>query len=227
MGKLAWVRDTGSRARLIDSVELRLLPARERWQDPVEPLDDDLRMTLLEWAWSHPELRSSVLQAFRPPADTDAEALKNQFFEVARLWLTGAPFVQIAREAQLEMDDLLTVYTTAVAYALQTLIEQGISLLTRSLHARGIEVAPGVTGFTEQLRFGAPNLAACTLASGGVRHRKAYVALGALIAERGLGSDLATSKAVALDSLRQNAEQWRESLGELIYANALADLSRP
>lgn len=225
-GKLSWARDTGAKVRLIDSVEQRLLPARQRWQDPVDSLDDDLRNVLLEWAWSHPELKLNVAQAFRLQSNADPETVKGTFFDVVRLWLAGAAFIEIAQRTQLEMDDLLAIHMAAVTYALQSLIEQGISLLTRRLQSDGIEVAPGVTGFTEQLRFGAPNLAARILATSGVRHRKAYVALGTAIAPQGLVTDFATTRASALQGLRQNAEQWRGTLGELVYANTLTDLSR-
>lgn len=225
-GKLAWARDTGTRVRLIDSVELRLLPARDRWQDPVDPLDDALRTVLLEWAWSHPELKANVAQAFRLPSSDDPEAVKGTFFEIVRLWLAGTRFIEIAQRTQMAMDDLLAVHTLAVTYALQNIIEQGISLLTRRLQADGIEAAPGVAGFTEQLRFGAPNLTACALAAGGVRHRRAYVALGTALAQQGLFADFAATKSTALEGLRQQAEAWRASLGELVYANTLADLSR-
>src|SRR5690606_25774774 len=148
-GKLAWARDTGAKVRLIDSVEQRLLPSRERWQDPIDPLDDNLRTVLLEWAWSHPELKADVAQAFRLPPNDDVEAVKATFFEIVRLWVAGAAFIDIAQRTQLAMDDLLAIHTRAVTYALQSLIEQGISLLTRRLQADGIEIAPGVTGFTE------------------------------------------------------------------------------
>jgi hypothetical protein len=58
-GQLAWIRDTGAKVRLLESVERDLLPSRERWQDPIDPLDDGLRTVILEWAWTHRELRKS------------------------------------------------------------------------------------------------------------------------------------------------------------------------
>lgn len=108
---------------------------------------------------------------------------------------------------------------------LQAVVEQGLSLLARRLQADGIEISAGVTSFTEQLRFGAPNLAARVLASAGVRHRKAYVTLGNAITQQDPVLDIATIKNQALEGLRQHAPAWRENLGELVYANTLKDLS--
>lgn len=224
-GQLTWVRDTGAKVRLLDSVEQQLLPSRERWQDPVDPLDDGLRAAILEWAWTHSELRDDIVQTFRLPEERHYDSVKATFFEIVRLWMAGATFVEIGQRTQLGMDDLLAIHTRAVTFALQTLVEQGLSLLTRRLQADGIEIAPGVTSFTEQLRFGAPNLAARMLASSGVRHRKAYVALGTSITQLGPVLDFATSKNQALEGLRQHAAGWRGQLGELVYANTLADLS--
>lgn len=224
-GKIAWARDTGAKVRLIDSVEQRLLPARPSWQDAVDPLADELRSAILEWAWTHPELRDDVGEAFRLRDGQTAEDVKGLFFEVVRLWMNGATFFQIAQQTQLSMDDLLAVHTRAVAYALQSLVEQGISLLVRRLQSDGIEIADGVKNFTEQLRFGTPNLAGRILAAGGVRHRKAYVAIGTALTINVLATDSPTIKISALESLRQFSAQWRDALGELVYANTLVDLT--
>lgn len=223
-GQLAWVRDTGSKVRLLASVSADLWPARAAWQDPVEPLDDGLRTVILEWAWTHSELQDAVVQTFRPPGDNAALA-KAPFFDIVRRWMLGHTFVDIGQQLQVEMDDLLAIHTRAITFTLQTLVEQGISLLARRLQADGLELAEGVSSFTEQLRFGAPNTAARTLAAGGVRHRRAYVALGNAIALQGIQFDTATIKAQALAGLRQNVDAWRNYLGELVYANTLNDLS--
>lgn len=223
-GRLTWVRETGAKVRLLESVEQNLLPSRERWQDPVEPLDAGLRTTILEWAWTHRELLNDIVQTFRPPGD-DPELVKATFFEIVGRWMSGVTFVDIAQQLQLDMDDLLAIHTRVVTFTLQTLVEQGISLLTRRLQANGIVIATGVTNFTEQLRFGAPNQVARMLASAGIRHRKAYVALGTAIAQQGPVLDAAMIKNQALEGLRQNAAAWRIHLGEMVYANTLKDLS--
>lgn len=223
-GQLPWVRETGAKVRLLESVERNLLPSRERWQDPIDPLDDGLRTVILEWAWTHRELLNDIVQTFRPMGD-DPELAKAAFFEIVRRWMAGDSFVNMAQQLQLNMDDMLAIHTRVITFTLQTLVEQGISLLTRRLQSDGIEIATGVTSFTEQLRFGVPNLAARVLASTGTRHRKAYVALGTAITQQGLVLDAATIKKQALEGLRQNAAAWRQRLGELVYANTLKDIS--
>lgn len=223
-GQLAWVRDTGAKVRLLASVVADLWPARANWQVPVDPLDAGLRTVILEWAWTHAELQDAIVQAFRPEGD-NAALVKEAFFDIVRRWMLGQAFVDIGQQMQIDMDRLLAIHTRAVTFTLQTLVEQGISLLTRQLQADGLEIAAGVTSFTEQLRFGAPNLAARILASGGVRHRKAYVALGNAITQPGVVPAIAGIKAQALGGLRQNADGWRTYLGELVYANTLKDLS--
>lgn len=223
-GQLTWIRETGAKVRLLESVEHNLLPARERWQDPIDTLDDELRTVILEWAWTHRELLDEVVQTFRPPGN-NPELVKGTFFEIVRLWMAGASFVDLARQLELEMDDLLAVHARVITFTLQTLVEQGLSLLTRRLQADGIEIAAGVTSFSEQLRFGAPNLAARVLAAAGVRHRKAYVTLGNAITRQAPVLDVATIKSQALAGMREHAPGWRAHMGDLVYANTLKDLS--
>lgn len=223
-GKLSWIRDSGAKVRLLNSVEQTLLPAREHWQDPIDPLDNELRTTILEWAWTRRELQSDIVQTFRP-AEDNSELVKDVFFTLVQRWMAGVSFADLARQLPLSMDDLLAIYTRVITFTLQSLVDQGLSLLTRRLQADGIEIAAGVTGFGEQLRFGAPNLAACILASSGVRHRKAYVALGNAITQQSTISNLAAIKSQAVEGLRQHASGWRAQLGELVYANTLKDLS--
>lgn len=223
-GQLAWVRETGAKVRLLESVERNLLPSRERWQEPIDPMDDGLREVVLEWAWINRELQRDIVQTFRPEGDDPALA-KGAFFEIVRRWMAGASFASMAQHLHLSMDDLLAIYTRVITFTLQTLVDQGLSLLVRRLLADGIEVDSGVSSFTEHLRFGAPNAAARVLALASVRHRKAYVALGNAITQQNPIVDVATIKAQALTGLRQNAAGWREHLGDLVYANTLKDLS--
>lgn len=223
-GQLTWIRDTGAKVRLLESVEQQLLPSRDRWQDPVDPLDDDLRRVILEWAWTHPELRSEVVTSFRPEGD-NPELVKDAFFEMVHGWMAGSSFVELAERLGLDMNDLLAIHTRVITFTLQTLVEQGISLLARRLRADGIEIATGVANFTEQLRFGAPNAAARSLASAGVRHRKAYVALGGAIIRQEPALDASMIKSRALEGLRQHEAAWLPHLGALVYANTLKDLS--
>lgn len=142
------------------------------------------------------DLLDVIVQTFRPEGG-DPNQEKARFFEIVRRWMMGASLWEICQQLHLDMDTLLAVHTRVITYALQTLVEQGISLITRRLQADGIEIAAGVTSFTELLRFGAPNLPARVLAAGGVRHRKAYVALGNSIVQMGPVTDLTTIRGQA------------------------------
>ncbi len=223
-GQLAWIRDTGAKVRMLISVERGLWPAREQWQDPVDPLDSGLRNVILEWAWTHAELLDVIVQTFRPERD-DPARVKGTFFEIVRLWMMGVPFSGISGRLNLNMDTLLAVHTRVIAFALQTLVEQGLSLVARRLQADGLQIAAGVTGFTEQLRYGAPNLPARLLAASGVRHRKAYVALGDMLAQHMPVSDFSMIRTQARESLLRQTAGWSAFMGELVYSNTLQDLS--
>lgn len=223
-GQLAWVRDTGANVRMLASVSTRLWPARPNWVDPVDALDDGLRIVILEWAWSHAELLSAVEQGFRLDAG-QAVTEKARFFEIVRLWMRGQTFLEIAQLVRMDMDNLLAVYTRAIAFTLQMLVEQGLSLLARRLQADGLELAAGISSFTPQLRFGAPNNAARLLAEWGVRHRRAYVGLGNAITQQAPALDLTNLKGAAREILRQHPDGWNAYLGELVYTNTLKDLA--
>lgn len=224
-GKTAWARETGAKIRLIDSVEQNLLPLRADWHSDVDPLSDEIRMTIFQWTWSHPELRKTVKECFRLAEDVDPETEMERFFEIARLWMTGMQFIEIADRVQLPMDDLLGVHTTGITFSLQTLVEQGINLLAKRLETDGIKLAEGVTNFPEHLRFGCPTAASRMLASGGLRHRKSCVQLGNALQSIHFSGNQAETKIAAGSSVRQFAEEWRYSLGELVYQNTLSDLS--
>ncbi|WP_454742284.1 DEAD/DEAH box helicase [Cupriavidus necator] len=225
-GKIGWARDTGARARLIDSVEAGLLPRLASWAVEVNPQSEELRLALLEWAWMLPEFREAVKQSFHLDEQVDVETEKARFFEVVRLWLTGMPFHDIAQSVGLPIDDLLGVFTHGITFSLQTLIEQGISLLEKRLAHDGVDLADGARHFPEHLRFGVPNAAARLLATGGLRHRHASTQLGIALQERPVLNH-AQVKADALASLRVHPDPWRILLGELVYQNTLVDLSSP
>ncbi|PYG78450.1 helicase-like protein [Pseudomonas sp. RV120224-01b] len=223
-GKIAWLQDTGAKVRLLDFVEHRLLPSRADWASPVDPASDDLLSVMLEWAWQDPELKSDVRVAFRLDNGQDPETVKLKFFEIIRQWIRGATFADIAQSTQMDVDDILGIHTRAVAYSLQTLVEQGVSLLARLLLERGIEVSDGVPAFVELLKFGVPSRFGALLANGGVRHRKAYVALGNAIQALSPPVQPGSAKAVALRSLENHPDGWSSALGEFVYFNTLKDV---
>jgi len=225
-GKIAWLRDTGAKVRLLDFVEQVLLPSRVDWMNPVDPVSDELVSAILEWAWQDRELKEDVRVAFRLDDGQDPESVKLSFFEIIRQWVHGATFAQIAQSTQIDVDDILGIHTRAITYALQTLVEQGISLLSRLLLERGIEVNEGVPAFIEHLKFGAPSRIGILLANAGVRHRKAYVELGNAMRSLTIPIHSANAKAVALQSLEARSEAWRGALGEFVFSNTLTDVGR-
>lgn len=225
-GKITWARQTGARVRLIDSVEQSLLPLREDWSENSNPLTDDIRVPIFQWAWSHSELREQVRACFHLDVDIDVETVKDKFFEITRLWMNGMRFREISEQTALQIDDLLAVHTRGVTFSLQTLVEQGVSLLAKRLESEGIEMSENVLNFPDYLRFGAPNSLARMLASSGVRHRNAYVQLGIAMQNSAFSGNQLEAKIFANESLRQLEFEWRASLGELVYQNTLNDLSQ-
>lgn len=223
-GKIAWLRDTGAKVRLLDFVEQVLLPSSIDWMSPVDPVSDELVSVILEWAWQGRELKEDVRVAFRLGNDQDPESVKLDFFEIIRQWVQGATFAQIAQLTQINVDDILGIHTRAITFSLQTLVEQGISLLSRLLLDRGIEVNEGVPAFIEHLKFGTPSRIGILLANGGVRHRKAYVELGNAMQNITPPVQPENAKTVALRSLEAHSEAWRETLGEFVFSNTLTDL---
>lgn len=224
-GKVSWAKDTGARVRLIDSVEQTLLPQRADWNATVDPLDEELRRVIFNWAWSHTELQESLRKCFRLDDNLSIEIIREKFFAIVTLWMQGTTFVLIAAQVELDIDDLLAIHTGGITYAFQTLVEQGVRLLDKRLESAGVEIADGVSNFPEHLRFGSPTTAARMLAQGGVRHRKAYVKLGQVIDVVDFVGDQNAAKRLARASLLEFAEGWRAALGDLVYQNTLADLS--
>ncbi|WP_035881679.1 DEAD/DEAH box helicase [Cupriavidus metallidurans] len=225
-GKIGWARTTGARARWIDSVELGLLPRRPDWSVAADPLSDEVRLPLFEWAWTLPELRQAVKRSFRLDENEDVNTVKERFFEIATLWMRGSQYREIADRVGMPMDDLLGVCTQGISFSLQTIVEQGVSLLEKKLERDGNVLAEGVQTFPEHLRFGVPNAAARLLAASGLRHRRACIQLGVALQAQPVVNHTEV-KTDALASLRAHADAWRAHLGELVYQNTLSDLSSP
>lgn len=225
-GKIAWLRDTGAKVRLLDSVENVLLPSRVDWRNHVDPVSGELLSTILEWAWQDREFKEDVRVAFRLDNGKDPEPIKLKLFEIIWHWVHGATFAQVAQSTKMDVDEILGIHARAITYSLQTLVEQGISLLARLLLERGIAVNEGVSAFVEHLKFGAPSRIGVLLANGGVRHRKAYVELGNAMQNITPPVQAVNAKAVAQLSLEAHSEAWREALGEFVFTNTLADVGR-
>lgn len=225
-GRLAWVRETGARLRMLATVEAGLFPRRTTWNDIAEPLDPGLVDTMLEWAWGQADLQAAVREAYRLENDADTESVKQSFLLVVGAWLRGQRFQVIGSVSMLAVDDLLGMHARVVSYVLQTLVEQGVVLLAKLVAERGGDLSPAVVLFPDHLRFGVPTAPGRVLAAAGIRHRSAAVELGnALVATTVAGSDRLTVCIYARNSLLAHPTAWEARLGKLVYANALSDLS--
>lgn len=225
-GRLDWVRETGTRARMLDSVEIGLLPMRPRWDDVTDPIDTVVVKIIMEWAWTQPDLKAAVRDTYRVEENIDIESFRQSFFDSIGLWLSGSNFVELAVGAGLQIDDMLGLHSRVIAFTLQTIVEQAVALLERLLQAQGQTLAPAIVQLPEHLRFGVPTAAGRLLASGGVRHRRAFVLLGDTEELRGFSGDdrlLIFNGAQGL--LMQNQDVWQNRLGVLVMENTLRDLS--
>ncbi len=219
-GRLGWIRETGTRARMLASVETNLLPMRERWDDIVTATDPELAEALLTWAWDLPEVAEAVQEAYRnaPPPCSD-------FTRVLEAWIDGQPLVELARQAGIDVDTMLGVHARVISYVLQVAVEQGVGLLKKLLEASDRELAQAVVDFPEHLRFGVPTPAAKVLAAGGVRHRRAAIALGRS-PELGTHEDRAAVFSAARHLL-DDRERWLPAMGRLVLENTAEDLREP
>ncbi len=225
-GRISWVREAGSRVRLLDAVEAGLLPVLPTWDDFQDPIDASLVDLMLDWAWAQADFQEAVRDAFRLEENADTGDVRAAFTGAVAGWLSGSRFHEIAARSTLELDDLLGVHAQLISFVLQTLIEQGIALLTRLLESQGRTLAPAVSQFAEHLRFGVPTMPARLLAAAGVRHRSAVVELGSAIIGAGVIEDDKTIiLTAARDLLLANRVDWVLRLGELVVANTLSDLN--
>jgi superfamily II DNA/RNA helicase len=225
-GRLDWIRETGARPRMLDSVESGLLGRRARWDDVTEPLDASVVRTMLEWGWDQTDVQKALRDAYHLEGDADISGLKQSFFNTVSAWLSGARFKDIAPVSGLGLDEFLGLHGQVLSYVLQTVIEQGVALLAKLVESQGSHVAPPVLKFPEHLRFGVPTVAARVLAAGGVRHRSAAVEFGNALRSAGiLDDDREGTFAAASRSLLAYRDAWELRLGTLVVANTLWDIS--
>jgi hypothetical protein len=224
-GRLSWIRETGSRARILNAVETRLLPAMPDWGAVDGPLSPALLHSLVDWAWEQAEVQEAVREAYRLDNGPIPEATRESFARLVTAWISGRRFLEIADAAGLQLDQTLAVHAKAVTFALQTAIEQGTALLAKLLNEQGTEPASSVMRFPEHLRFGVPTTAACTLITAGLRHRLAAVVLGDEEAVRAIEWAGAIGVVAAARGLiRADEARYRDRFGSLVYDNTSADL---
>lgn len=215
-GRLGWIRETGAKLRMIDAVEKALLPALENWEAIENPIDMNLITAVLTWAWGQATLIAKVRQAFRLKDEVKTDTVRDAMFEMVRMWLTGASFAQMSERLNLEVDDLVGIYTQVISFELQTIVEQGIALLKKLLEGQGREMSFAVEQFPEHLRFGVPTVAARVLAEG-LRHRRAAIEIGAHeIMERIAAPDKEQVFAAAQEILGAEQPAYEAKLGRLM-----------
>lgn len=225
-GRLPWLRQSGARARLIASVELGLLNVPIDWTTATSALDPGFVLVLLRWAWEQRDVQAAVRRAYRLPSDSiPPETARRSLFSIVDLWLKGERFVDIATAVRRDMDEVLSIHSQVVAYVLQTVVEQGLAILSRLLIEGGRSLSPLIIAFPEHLRFGVPSTAARILSSQGVRHRRAAVELGNAEEVRRETADgaidpLGASRRILVD----HKEEWTDRLGALVYDQTLSDL---
>ena len=224
-GRLEWIRDTGARIRLVESVERDLLPRRDAWDDVLDPTERGFVDTMLEWAWTQEDLKRAVREAYRLNEDIGPESVRAEFEDIVRRWLAGEPFVVISDAVNLPIDDVLGVHAGAVAFVLQTLAEQATALLERLLGSQGRDLSDAVRQFPEHLRFGVPTAGARVLAVHGMRHRRAAVELGGVVDGRMVGADRGTVFRQVREALDEDRHGWETLLGRVVFSRTLEDVS--
>ena len=211
---------------MIQTVETDLLNQFAAWETLDNPTDEQFVNVILQWAWDHGYLADDIRKAYRLEAKADLAGARDSFFVLVRRWLMGDTFAEIAGATATAVDDTLAIYTGAISYGLQTIVEQGISLLSKLLESRGRVLAESVRSFPEYLRFGAPTVGACVLSKAGIRHRRAAILLGAT---QEVSLMVGAARAILFNTVRQllQADEvgWRERLGTLMYENTIADVA--
>lgn len=218
-GWLPWVRETGTRARLLDSVISDLVPSLAHWDTVDSPLDRQVLDAVLDWAYRQPDFVRALLEAYRttePPPTAEVRRL-------VQSWIAGQSFSAIAQDLNYDIDTLLRIHGSVVAHALTTLVEQGIALLERYLVDIERSLAEAVLNLPEYLRFGVATPAARLMMASGMRHRRAAVALGDQPAMTALENSFQHPYDIAR-VLLQDEERWRAELGDFVYRRTLRDV---
>ena len=225
-GRLEWIRASGANPRMLDIVERSLFPAYAKWHEEENPLDRELMVTLMDWAWNQPDVQQAAVRYYNLASVADLPTVQPGFFEATRLWLLGVSPKEIALQTGIETGQWLAIYTGVLSYAVQTVVEQGIALIEQLLGSHGLPLGPGARALPGLLRYGVPTNAGSALAVAGVRHRSAYVSIGSLYAA--MSADFIDSTSLALEALshlQSNEAPWREGLGDLVYENTVNDLT--
>lgn len=219
-GRISWIRETGARVRMVDSVESALVPLRERWDDITAPTDAALIEALLTWAWDLPDVREAISREYRNNTPS-----RDDFLVTLTDWISGKSLVEMAESVGIQIDDMLGIHARILTYVLQVAVEQGVALLQKALAEREMELSQVVIDFPDHLRFGVPTPAGRVLAAGGVRHRRAAVELGRSPELASVTADNQSGIFAAARQLIADSERWRPILGSLVLERTMHDLA--
>jgi helicase len=225
-GRISWIRETGAKARLIAPVERGLVSALPNWTLVTDTSDSTFLEAVLGWAWLQPEIERSVRECFDGGDEMSANEIRRIVFGLIRSWLAGSSFFEMARATAISVDEVLRIHTSIVSYSMQTVVEQGLALLKKSLEAQGQALPEVVNQFPEHLRYGVPSKAGVILSEAGLRHRRAAVLLGAAV--EGGSAEAADALSVitaARSALHGDLVDWLPILGEFVYRRTEADLA--
>lgn len=224
-GRLTWIRETGAKLRMIDVVEIALLPTVADWENIIDPKDPTLVTAILTWSWGQASLTNKARQGFRLKELDDVESVRETFFEIVRMWLAGKSFREMSEGLLMEVDDILGVYTQVISFELQTIVEQGIALVKKLLEGQDKVLSPFAESFPQLLRFGVPTVSASMLAER-LRHRRAAVELGAYgEMNRFTISDRNEIFIATRDLLQAHKEQLSLKLGRLTFDRTMREVS--
>ncbi|MFF2296539.1 DEAD/DEAH box helicase [Arthrobacter sp. NPDC058127] len=219
-GRLSWIRDTGARPRILDSVLNDLYPTLATWDSVDSPLDEQLLDAVLGWVFHQGDFQRELAAAYRREKIPDAASLR----ELVTAWLDGRSFAEMAEVTGLDIDTLLRVHAKVVMHALVTLVEQGVALLQRVSAESGAPVSDSVVSLPGYLRFGVSTSSARALMAGGLRHRRSAVALGNHV-EMSSAANIFASPMDIARQLLQDSDDWNRRLGTYVYQRTLQDVT--
>lgn len=223
-GRISWAAGTGVRPRLLDSIADVLAPAFDRWNTVQDPTDVELLDTLLGWAWRQPDFGAALRQAYPERELIRATELPDRadLLEQLRFWLAGRTFADMAAMMHSDVNRLLRIHAGVVSYALCTLVEQAVPVLSQLLGDSGLSAA--VMMLPDFIRYGVPSPAARNLMVSGVRHRRAAILLGDEPAMSDPGNILASERDIGRALMQAEPERWRDDLGQFVYERTARDL---
>lgn len=219
-GRLAWVRDTGARPRIVAAVVDDLYPRFANWDTVESPIDAQMLRVVVDWAYRQPGFTNDLEKAYGSATTHSPDSVT----ALLVTWIEGRSYAQMATTAGLDIDTLLKVHTQVISHALTTLVEQAVALLRQVSARDGTTVSEAVALLPDYLRYGVSSPAARALMARGVRHRRAAVALVENLDMADVTTPQFDSTEIAA-GLHADEEFWIHRLGVLVYRRTVADLT--